>query len=422
MKILLLNTSEITGGAAIACNRLLHAIIKKGINAKMLVKDKKTDNINVVTINNCKLKNIINNFRFLWERIIIFLTNHLSKVNLFNVSIANTGNDISNHPLVKEADVIHLHWINQGFLSIKDISKLLELKKPLVWTMHDQWAYTGICHYTSGCNKFENQCFECHKLKNPNKKDISYKLFKQKEKLYKNKNITLVGCSNWIANQAKKSNLSKHASIVSIPNPIDTMVYYPKNKEKMRKLFNFPENKKYILFGACKVTDERKGFTYLKEAGEILLKKKNILKDELMIVVFGGNSNEVASMLPFQVFSVGYINNIEKMVSLYSAVDMFLIPSLEDNLPNTIMESMACGTPCIGFNVGGIPEMIDHKKNGYVAEYKNATDLATGINWIIKEANYNQLSINARNKVEIEYNEGNIAEKYIELYKKILKI
>ncbi len=420
MKITIINTTEQKGGASIACKRLMVALNKNGINIKMLVCDKSTNDKNVILINTHLFHTILHKFYFLYERCRIFIINCFSKFNLFNISIANIGKNLAKTSIVKNSNILHLHWINQGFLSVKGINALIKLGKPIIWTLHDQWAYTGICHYTSGCEKFEIQCFECQKLKFPKKKDISYKIFNQKKTWYENKNITLVGCSNWIANQAKKSNLSKHVNIVSIPNPIDTIVYYPKNKGEMKKLFNLPENKKYILFGACKVTDERKGFSYLKEAGEILLREKKLLKNELMIVVFGGNSNEVTSMLPFEVYNVGYINNVEKMVSLYCAVDLFLIPSLEDNLPNTIMESMACGTPCVGFNVGGISEMIDHKQNGYVAEYKNAVELANGINWILKEADYVKLCLNARSKVENNYSEDIIANKYIELYKKVL--
>ncbi|HOF17185.1 MAG TPA: glycosyltransferase family 4 protein [Bacteroidales bacterium] len=420
MKILLLNTSEQIGGAAIACKRLMVSLNKHGVEAKLLVRDKQTNEPNINSINTNSYRKTINTIRFLFDCFIIFVYNGFSKINLFNISIALTGNKLYKNAELKSADVIHLHWINQGFLSIKGIKKIIKLGKPIVWTMHDQWAYTGICHYTSGCNKYENYCSTCHKLKYPKDKDLSYKLFNQKEKWYYNNNITLVGCSNWIANEAKKSNLCKHTSIVSIPNPINTILYSPKNKSEMRKIFNLPENKKLILFGACKVTDERKGFIYLKEAEKILLSNKFFSKEELCIVVFGSKSDEIASLLSYEVQNIGYIHNVDEMVSLYNAVDMFLIPSLEDNLPNTIMEAMACGTPCVGFNIGGIPEMIDHQQNGYIANYKNASDLANGIHWVLKLTNYDQLCYNARDKVENTYSEAIIAKKYIELYENIL--
>ena len=165
---------------------------------------------------------------------------------------------------------------------------------------------------------------------------------------------------------------------------------------------------------------DRKGFNYLKEACEYLSRREKISKDELLIVVFGGNSEEIAALLPYPVYHVGYIRDAEKMIDLYNAVDLFVIPSMEDNLPNTIMEAMACGTPCVGFDVGGIPEMIDHRQNGYVAEYKNADDLANGIRWILEEADPEILSTNARKKVEQSYSEEIVAKQHMALYHSLL--
>lgn len=420
MKVLLINTSEKIGGAAIACHRLMQALGKQGVETKMLVKDKQTDDTLVTSINTTGFKKRINQLRFLWERWFIFVANRFSKKNLFNVSIANTGNDISRHPLVQEADIIHLHWINQGFLSINDIRKLTKLGKAIIWTMHDQWCYTGICHYVSGCKKFETQCFECQKLCAPSKKDLSYQIFKQKEKCFKNSNILLVGCSQWIAQEAKKSSLFKTSTICSIPNPINIEFYKKQDKLTAKKRFNLPSDQKLMLFGACKVTDTRKGIDYLKTACDFLIQQNIFNHKELAIVVFGGKSEELASMLPFPLYNVGYIHQPEMMVSLYNAVDLFLIPSMEDNLPNTIMESMSCGTPCVGFNTGGIPEMIDHKTNGYVAEYKNSEDLANGIHWVLKNDDYEKLATNAREKVVKFYNEDTIAKQFIALYQSCL--
>ena len=182
MKILLLNTSEQIGGAAIACKRLMVSLNKHGVEAKLLVRDKQTNEPNINSINTNSYKKTINTIRFLFDCFIIFVYNGFSKINLFNISIALTGNKLYKNAELKSADVIHLHWINQGFLSIKGIKKIIKLGKPIVWTMHDQWAYTGICHYTSGCNKYENYCSTCHKLKYPKDKDLAYKLFNQKEK------------------------------------------------------------------------------------------------------------------------------------------------------------------------------------------------------------------------------------------------
>ncbi|MDR0573684.1 MAG: glycosyltransferase family 4 protein [Tannerella sp.] len=420
MKIILLNTFELNGGAAIACNRLAIALRKNGVEAKVLVRDKQTDNDHTISVNKSILTKTLNKLRFREERLLIWIRNRFSKNNLFAVSIANTGIDISKEKEIKEADIIHIHWINQGFLSLQDLKKLTALEKPIVWTMHDQWPYTGICHYTSGCDRFAEVCSCCPKLKNPGKNDLSYKIFKRKMKLYQSNTFTFAGCSRWIANEAKKSGLCRKAKIVSIPNPIDTAIYDKQDKMEARKLFDLPLSEKLILFGACKVTDKRKGFDYMKKACDLLYKKNILEKKDVAIVVFGGKTNEIESLLPYNIHPVGYVNDVKTMANLYSAVDLFLMPSLEDNLPNTIMEAMSCGVPCVGFDTGGIPEMIDHKKNGYIAGYKNAEDLVEGIRWILKEADYHEISINARRKVIEEYGENKVAKQYIDLYNRLL--
>ena len=419
MKVVIINTFESSGGAAIAANRLRKALNKSGIDAKMLVRDKNTDDSNAIPFNTSFPSKLLSRFFFYFERLYISIHNNFSKKNLFAVSVANTGNDISRSKLIKEADIIHLHWINQGFLSIKSIKKLVELNKPIIWTMHDQWSYTGICHYTGGCKKFLDTCLDCPLLKTRKKYDLSYRTFKKKE-FYRSNTFTLVGCSKWIATEAEKSSLCRNTKIINIPNPIDITVYNKLEKDNARKSLNLPVDKKLILFGACKVTDERKGFEYMKRACDILYCRKLLLIDDVTIVIFGGKSEEIESLLPYYIHNAGYIKDIRTMTNLYNAADLFVIPSLEDNLPNTIMESMACGTPCVGFNTGGIPEMIDHLQNGYVAEYKNEEDLAKGINWVLNEADYSALSDNARKKVVENYREDIVAEKYIELYNSLL--
>lgn len=421
MKVLLLNTFDRTGGAAIACYRLMDALNANGVETKMLVRDKQTDNPNVVSINTNSWKKSINKWHFLWERLIIFLHNGFSKQNLFRVSIANTGNDISQHPLVQEADIIHLHWINQGFLSLKGIDKLAQLGKPLVWTMHDQWPYTGLCHYVDGCKNYTKHCHRCPQIKSKLYKDLSSLIFKRKKAFFQlNKSITLVGCSLWIAKHAKESAiLGTATSITSIPNAINITQYQNYNStSSFRKEFNLPKSPKLILFGACKATDKRKGVDFMVAACKQFLNYS--ISSEVAVVVFGSKSEELSNLMDVSVINVGYINSPEQMALLYNSVDLFLIPSLEDNLPNTIMEAMACGTPCVGFNTGGIPEMIDHKVNGYVANYKDAEDLANGIRWVLEDADYEQLSQNARKKVEEYYSEAVVAKQYKELYQKLL--
>ncbi|NDV63729.1 glycosyltransferase family 4 protein [Bacteroides sp. 224] len=416
MRVLLINTSERTGGAAVAAGRLLEALKNNGIKAKMLVRDKQTDRISVIALDKSKMQL----WYFLWERVVIWAANRFKRHNLFEVDIANAGKDITSLPEFKEADIIHLHWINQGMLSLKGIRKILKSGKPVVWTMHDMWPCTGICHYAGECTEYQNSCGHCSYLINGGyKKDLSYRRFLKKQKMLQGSSISFVACSRWLEEQAKKSALLIDQSVCNIPNPINTNLFKPRNKQEARSKCNLPTDKSLILFGSVKIKDKRKGAKYLAEACEILIKKYPELKDNLGVVVLGHQSKYLEKYIPFKVYSMDYVSNEHKLVDIYNSVDMYVTPSLEDNLPNTIMEAMACGVPCVGFNVGGIPEMIDHLHNGYVAKYKSAEDFANGIYWILSEGNYPVLSEQASRKVVSSYSERIIAKKYIDIYNKL---
>lgn len=397
MKVVIINTSECIGGAAVAAGRLGKALKQSGIQVEKLVRK----------------GTWLNRFRFYWERLIIFLYNHLNRKNLFAVSIANTGTDLSGYPSVRDADIIHFHWINQGFLSLKDIEALVKLNKPVVWTMHDMWPCTGICHYASDCEKFQTECESCFFLKSKGK-DLSTFIFDKKLSLYKDANITFVGCSRWLSDRAKKSYLLRNKTVLSIPNPIDTKVYHLMDQGTARELLGLPLGKRLLLFGALNVTDKRKGIDYLIEA------LRKIEKQNVELVVFGQVKDDIRGLFPVPIHSMGYLSDESKIVALYNAVDMFITSSLEENLPNTIMESMACGTPCVGFATGGIPEMIDHCVNGYVANYKDASDLANGIRWILEHMDRQALSEACVKNVQENYTEEVIVMKYLSLYQNIL--
>ena len=416
MRVLVVNTSEKTGGAAIAANRLTRALNHNGVEAQMLVRDRNTDSSCVVNIPpSWRLK-----AKFLWERGIIWLANGLSKQNIFQVDIANAGTDITGMEAFKWADVIHLHWTNQGYLSLNDLDKILSSGKPVVVTMHDQWYFTGICHYSGDCDKYQSQCEKCPML-NRGGMDLAKRVFTRKQLIYAGKNITFVGCSRWIVNLASKSRLTQGHRVTNVPNAIDTSVFSPAEQAEARKAHGLPIDKKLLLFGAQRITDERKGFRYLAEACDYITKNQPAIAKDLEVVVLGGDAQRVASALPFPVHVVNYLSDEKDIALLYSAVDLFVTPSLQDNLPNTIVEAMSCGTPCVGFNVGGIPEMIDHQVNGYVATYRDSVDLAEGIAWALEQTRHSQLREQARKKAVATYGEATIAQRYLEVYRASLQ-
>lgn len=420
MKVTLINTSDAGGGAPEACVRLLKALQIKQIDARLLVQKKKTANETVQTNDPGFLGRLKAAYRFYRERVPFILFHAEDKSVRFAFSTATVGADIAKHQLVERADILHLHWTNQGFLSINNLKRLTRLDKPVVWTLHDMWAFTGGCHYSGECDHFMRHCGHCWMLRDPAGKDLSNKGWIRKMHLFEDVNsIVFVTCSHWLARQARASSLLQGYRIETIPNPIDTNIFLPRAATPLRQKWQIAENKKIILFGAANILDRRKGIVYLVEAlGH--LKNDYPGTEDIEIVIFGKNKAFDTSLLPFNVYELGIINNQQDMAELYSLADAFVTPAIEDNLPNTVMEALASGTPVVAFNTGGIPDMVDHLKNGYLARYKSPADLAAGINFVLKNANAAMLAENARNKVMQNFTNEIVAQKYMALYQSLL--
>ena len=409
MRVLIVNTSERTGGAAVAANRLMEALNNNGVKSKMLVRDKETDHLTVAGLPSSWRQQ----WNFMWERFVIWLHLHFRREHLFEIDMANAGTDITQLPEFQEADVIHLHWINQGMLSLKGIRKILTSGKPVVWTMHDIWPATAVCHYSRGCEQYHTRCVQCPLLPGDG---MAKQVWNRKEQMLSGQRITYVCCSEWLAGEARKSALLKDQRIVSIPNAIDTRLFRPQDKKQARQTLELPTDRRIILFVSQRVTDPRKGISYFVDAVSRLVQQHPEMKDNTGVAILGGHAEEVASLLALPSYPLGYISNPSRIVNIYNAADVFVLPSLEDNLPNTIMEAMACGVPCVGFNVGGIPEMIRHQVNGYVAQERDAADLAQGIRYVLADADYEALSRECLHLVSQKYSQQSVANRYIEEY------
>ena len=385
MKVLILSTYGMKGGAAIAANRLTAALYKEGID------------VNMITMDDFGWKGKL---AFLWERFLVWVCNGFSKKNLWAKDFAVAGVNVTSRKEYKNADVIHIHWINQGFVSLHTIEEILRSDKRVVWTMHDEWPLSGMWH--------------CYHENTPAGSGMDVRCESRKRTAYRQGRLTFVTCSHWLADKVRVKPLGAGAEILTVPNPIDTMVFRPllkEEREQQRKAMGLPLDKKLILFGSQKLTDELKGFKYIVEAAKHLT-------PDMAIVLVGGHTEEIKELFVDTVdcYAVGSVTNTAQMAALYGSVDCFVTPSLYDNLPNMIMESMACGIPCVGFRVGGIPEMIDHEKNGYVAEMKNAEDLAAGIRYVLDDERSVRLKIAAREKVMKCYSEHAVAEEYVRIY------
>lgn len=409
MKVLLLNTSETAGGAAIAARRLAKALRRQGVDARLLVRDAAGGpDASGFVAQQVPFGRWRGRLAFLWERLCIWVANGLSRNGLWRVDLANAGLPISRTGAFREADVVHLHWVNQGFLSLTELQRILRSGKKVVWTLHDMWPVTGVCHHAGTCTKYHEHCHDCALLCRPGQDDLSSTVFGQKAKVYATAPITFVACSQWLAGQAKASGLTKGHRVVCIPNTYDADLFHPADQAAARQQLQLPQDKRLLLFASHKVTNAQKGLDYLLRAFRYLTDQN------IGLIVVGQMADQVRGQLPFTVYSMGYVTDEARMAAIYQAADLFVTPSLEENLPNTIMEAMACGTPCVGFCVGGIPEMIDHQHNGYVADYKNEQDLAAGIRWTLQHgATAGKL---AAEKALATWNERVVAQQYINEY------
>ena len=414
MRVLIVNTSENAGGAAVAASRLVDALNNNGVKARMMVRDKLTDSLTVASAGG----RLQNKWNFLWERWCVFCHLGFSRKNLFAVDIANAGTDITRTREFKEADIIHLHWVNQGMLSLRGIGKILNSGKPVVWTMHDMWPATAVCHLTFGCRKYTAECSQCPLLPSVSVfGDVARRVWRRKQRILNRQGaLSFVACSKWLAAEARRSKLLEGVKVTAVPNPIDVRTFCPGDKVEARRRLGLPLEGRLILFVAQNVSHVNKGMGYLAEACRMLAAGRKEAGERLGVVMLGGCGVELAGSFDVPAYPLGYVTDVEKIVNAYRAADLFVLPSLSENLPNTIMEAMACGVPCVGFNVGGIPEMIDHRKNGYVAAYKSAEDLADGMRWILQEADYDALSRAAVAKVSTSYSQQSVALKYIEVY------
>jgi glycosyltransferase involved in cell wall biosynthesis len=297
------------------------------------------------------------------------------------------------------------------------IEDMARIKAHIVWSLHDMWAFTGGCHYDENCNAYENSCGNCKVLGGSKENDLSRKVFNRKQKTFSQiENMTIVGLSKWLSDCANNSTLLKDKKHVNLHNPIDTAVFKPFDKEKARELWSLPQDKKLVLFGANSATsDPRKGFDELSNA---LHKLKN---KDIEFVVFGSSEPKQSQNFGFKTHYLGSLVDDVSLVTLYSAVDVMVVPSLQENLSNAIMESLACGTPVVGFEIGGNSDMIEHNINGYLAKPCDTNDLAYGIEWILHNDNYDKICYYAREKILREFDSVVVAKKYIELYEDVLK-
>lgn len=407
MKVLIVSTFDQRGGAAKAAYRLHCSLLQNNIDSNMLVQLKESKNSKVATPFKkfsrylAKTKALLN-YLPLW-----FYKNDIHFSTSFTFSF-----DIINYINRMKPDVVHLHWIGAGMLNIED---LLKIKSPIVWTMHDNWAFTGGCHVIWDCKNYLRNCGNCPNLKSDNEFDLSRNQWLRKQNVYQNlSDLTVVGLTTWISKLAKESSLLKDKNIIKLPNSIDTSFFRPMEMAKARLKWKLPLKKKIILFGANWADrDINKGYDNLFDS-------INKLEGDIEIAIFGMDSPDNSKKFKFKTHYLGYIKDESELRLLYNAANVTLIPSLQENLSNIIMESMSCGTPVVGFDIGGNSDLIEHKVNGYLAKPFDVEDFSKGIEFIFQSGNHSKLRINSRYKILSEFDHDIVSLKYRDMYHKIL--
>jgi glycosyltransferase involved in cell wall biosynthesis len=410
MRVLLVSWGDYAGGAYRAAYRLHKSLLEENIESHLLVESKSTDDYTVIG-HTTKFQQLLGQIKPTIDKLPVNLYGKSSKTAFspswlgFN-NIANKINSIN-------PDIVHLHWVCGGMIKIADIAKI---KAPIVWSLHDMWAFTGGCHYSEECENYKTCCGKCKVLNSAKSFDLSRIIWKRKNNtLKKIDNLTIVGLSKWLSESSKSSSLLKGKKHVNLPNPIDTKLFKPFDKIKSRELWGLPKDKKLVLFGALGGTNDlRKGFYELREAID------KIQEQNIEYVVFGSSEPKEKDNTEFKIHYLGYLNDDKSLISLYNAVDVMVSPSLQENLSNTIMESLSCGTPVVAFDVGGNSDMVVHKENGYLVKPFDTTDLKDGIEWMLNTDQYANVCKNARDKVVSEFDYPVVAKKYIKLYRDIL--
>lgn len=412
-KVLIVSTSDVSGGASVAAVRLAEALNNNGVEARMLVRERLTDKPFVTQMAGRWQQK----WNFLWERLRIFFSNLFSRKNLFTVSIANTGQDITSTRAFRDADIIHLHWINQGMLSLDNIQSILKSGKPVVWTMHDMWQLTAICHYAHECRRFTESCGRCPFLRFPHVGDLSSKVFKKKESMLHDAQIQFVAVSKWLQGEAQASTLLKGRDIRVVPNvlSLERFRLFPRDDSRRRLGI---KARYVVMFGAGRIDNPIKGFGYLCNALRHIIDTQKMAKDDLCLLLFGGiKDRAVLQQIPVPYIYNGYVEGDDTLSMMYSAANCVVSSSLYETFGQTLIEALACGCLPVTFDNSGQTDIVRHKENGYLARWKDSESLAEGIVWAATGNDIDRERL--RSEVLDTYSERVVAGQYIDIYEKV---
>ena len=431
MKIAILNKSDATGGAAVVSFRLMEALRSQGIDARMVVAEKITDSPYVTLADSPRQIR----WKFFKERLKIFIANGLNRQSLFKIDTGEEGLPVADNPLINEADAVLINWVNQGMVSLKGVRKLLKMGKPVIWTMHDMWCMTGICHHAGNCRHYIEECGNCPLLNekaSPN--DLSHKIWKKKFILYNEPGLfnkmAFVAVSHWLKDKALESSLLKAQRIEVIPNAFNIEDDLEASREDKVNTDDYKDKKKLrILFGAARIDDPIKGLDTLKEATEILKRDFPDKAMNLEIAVFG-SVKDPSTLENFSIplINLGMLKGNDEIRKAYLASDVVVSASYYETLPGTMVEAQAYGCVPVCFNQGGQSDIIDHQVTGYIAEYNDdisvrAKNLASGIaeayDIVCDPETRSEIQRRMKESVKNKFSYEKVAGSYIQLIKEL---
>lgn len=408
MKLVFVNTGINKSSAPY---RLCEAINKKGVQAELLVVETELKETQIHKVK-----------KSLWYRFLRKLDTLYFKIEnklLYQrrtdlpFSFYRIGMDISKEKVIREADIVVLNWVCGNFISPYGIRRLIKEHKRIILICHDNWHFTGGCHVRMGCEQFMNECGNCPELHSKCKNDCSNRMLKLKRKCFNKGKMLIVSPSLWMDENVKHSTLLHNFPHYIIPNTLNTDMFRPIEKRLLREKYEISDDSLVLAFGAINaVSTSYKGYNELKEA--LLILEHNFRKNQQIEVIIFGDSKEQKNIGNFKVHFTGYLTQ-EEMIELYNSADIYIVPSLEDSFNYTVAESLACETPVVAFKTGGIVDIIDHKVNGYLSEYRDVEDLAAGIQWVIDNNQNNCLGKQGRAKVIKDFSYDIVATKFITL-------
>ena len=417
MKVALINKWDTGGGAARAAYRLALGLRAEGVNVTYHVHYKTSDHEWVVirARSNQGLKHE--------NRLQAYFDSNRTACSNTYFTQSDAMLESRDLEAIGAADVINLHWVEK-FFSTATIAKLLAFGKPIVWTLHDERPLTGGCHYTAGCEQYAVAgCSRCMQIRDGGQ-GIPMSNLRDKLKLLTGANITIVTPSRWLGDRAKRSKVFRDHRVAVIPNSLDTSVFRPINKLIARDALGLPRDRFIILFGAQDAGERRKGYVELLQAMQRFLVDPRVKdsQDRKPLVLTFGDGVGTTWPLSVERHCLGAINKDSRLAEMYSAADIFAMPSLEDNLPNTILEAMACGTPCVGFPVGGIPDLVRPRETGFLAPMVSARAFAHVLSQAYGDSSrLEAMSIRCADFVRSELNQAAQARRYQQLFDELLK-